>query len=96
MRLIGADSLFRTRSTWATTELAGTLNDPYLINRQFARIGIEELFGVTLADFDFQFYMTPEERRAPIEKIREHLKTLPSASGASPAPPTPAPEAKQP
>jgi hypothetical protein len=65
----------------------GALDDPYLINRQFARIGIEELFGVSLKEFGYQFYMTPDERRQPIEKIHEHLKTTPAAK-VTPALPT--------
>ena len=96
VRLIGADSLFRTKSQWATTELAGTLDDPYLINRQFNRIGIEELFGVKLADFGFQFYMTPEERRSPIAKVRKYLKTLPAAAVTTPVQSNREPEPKQP
>ena len=79
VRLIGADSLFRMQSTWALPNLVGALDDPYLINRQFARIGIEELFGLSLEEFGYQFYMSPDERRQPIEKIHEHLKTTPAA-----------------
>ena len=75
VRLIGADSLFRMQSTWALSNLVTALDDPYLINRQFARIGIEELFGVTLKDFGYQFYMTPDERSLPIKRIHDHLET---------------------
>jgi len=96
VRLIGADSLFRMQSTWALPNLVGALDDPYLINRQFARIGIEELFGVSLKTFGYQFYMTPDERRQPIEKIHEHLKTTPAAKVSPALPTTPSAAIREP
>ena len=96
VRLIGADSLFRMQSTWALPNLVGALDDPYLINRRFARIGIEELFGVSLKTFGYQFYMTPDERRQPIEKIHEHLKTTPAAKVSPALPTTPSAAIREP
>ncbi|MEO1999377.1 MAG: cytochrome c3 family protein, partial [Planctomycetaceae bacterium] len=73
VRLLGADALVRTRSRWALSELIGVLDDPFLMNRQFGRVGLEPMLGVRLADFGYQFYMTADERREPLRKIRETL-----------------------
>ena len=88
VRLIAADSLTRQQARWALPKLIGSLDDPYLLNRQFARRGIEQMLGVELEEFGYRFYMTPEERRAPIARIRRALVT-PGSSGptAGPDPP---------
>ena len=73
VRLVGADVLCRTRAEWALPELIGVLNDPFLINRQFTRRWLNNMLEVRLQDFGYRFYMTPEERRGPIAKIRSEL-----------------------
>lgn len=74
VRLIGADALTRTNSTWAMSDIVGALDDPLQINRQFARIGLEKMSGISLNESGYRFYMSPDERRQPIEKIRELLR----------------------
>ena len=79
VRKIAADSLFRTRSAWDqdTTiqeALINALDDPYLINRQFAQHGFEDLLGVQLPDHGYRFYMTPEEREKPMVELRKLLR----------------------
>ncbi|TWU05216.1 Doubled CXXCH motif [Symmachiella macrocystis] len=79
VRLVAADSLFRTKSVWGqdTTiqdALINALDDPYLLNRQFARRGFEELLGVKLLDYGYRFYMMPEERKQPMAKLRQVLR----------------------
>ncbi len=76
VRLVAADALLRTDSKWAMPQLADALDDPYLLNRQFARIGLERLIDIKLKDFGYHFYMLPEERREPVSKIREELLRL--------------------
>ena len=49
------------------------LDDPFLLNRQFARIALEDAFQVHLADFGYRFYMTPQERSQPIARVRQEL-----------------------
>jgi predicted CXXCH cytochrome family protein len=73
VRLVAADSLTRANATWALPDVLKALDDPFLLNRQFARIGIERMLGILLSDFSYQFYMTPEERREPLRRIREKL-----------------------
>ncbi len=74
VRVIGADVLAKTQSAWALPDLVEALDDPFLINRQFARIGLERFLGLRLADFGYQFYLTQAERAAPLEKIREEVR----------------------
>lgn len=73
VRLVAADSLCRGKATWALPELLKALDDPFVLNRQFARIGLESLTGVELSEFGYQFYQTPVERRQPLSVLRERL-----------------------
>ena len=73
VRLVGVDSLTRRKDRAALPQLIDALDDPHLLNRQFARIGLEQMLDVHLVDFGYQFYMTPTERREPIQRIRDAL-----------------------
>ncbi|MCH7989240.1 MAG: hypothetical protein IID46_08830, partial [Planctomycetes bacterium] len=73
VRLVAADALLRTQAKWALPELLDTLDDPYLINRQFGRKGLESLLGIDLSTFGYRFYMTPEERKEPLERLRKSV-----------------------
>ena len=73
VRLIAADSLIRTENREALPILLKSLDDPFLLNRQFARFGLESMLDRRLVDFGYRFYMTPEERREPIERLRKAL-----------------------
>jgi hypothetical protein len=78
VRLIAADSLARAKAHWSLPELLQTLDDPFILNRQFARICLEKMLQLKLSEFDYQYYQTPEERKDPLQKLRQHV--LPSAS----------------
>ena len=69
VRLVGADALIRQRDAAALPQLVHALDDPYLLNRQFALMGLEQWLGVRLADFDYRFYGSPAERRQPLAEI---------------------------
>jgi predicted CXXCH cytochrome family protein len=84
VRLVATDAVARQQETGALSPLIEVLNDPYLLNRQFARIALEKWFPVRLADLGYQFYMTPAERRGPIERIRAELSTA-AGGGKAPA-----------
>ncbi|MEZ6051228.1 MAG: hypothetical protein R3C02_07555 [Planctomycetaceae bacterium] len=73
MRLIAADCLTRAEAAWALPELIDALNDPYLLNRQFAQIGLERMLGIDLSEVDYQFYQMPRERSAPLQQLRRKL-----------------------
>ena len=75
-KLFAADALARADARWALPELIRALDDPFILNRQFARIGLEKMLKMTLSDFGYQFFQTPKERVDPLKKLREHL--LPS------------------
>ncbi|MCH7729664.1 MAG: hypothetical protein IH991_24805 [Planctomycetes bacterium] len=83
IRLVAADALTRTNSRWALPQLLNALDDPYMINRQFARIGLEKMLDVRLSDFGYRFYMTPKERREPLIFLRAQL--IASESDEKPA-----------
>ncbi|MCM2369732.1 hypothetical protein [Aporhodopirellula aestuarii] len=74
VRLIGADTLFRTKSLWAIDELVDALDDPFLINRQFVGRGLEQMLNINLEDVGYQFYMTADERREALEKLRDEIQ----------------------
>jgi predicted CXXCH cytochrome family protein len=81
VRLVAADSLVRTESRWALGELLDALDDRFLVNRQFARKGLEKMLGVRLDDYGYRFYMTPEERSEPIASLRAALLSASSPAG---------------
>jgi predicted CXXCH cytochrome family protein len=70
VRLVAADALVRARGPKALPRLLDALDDPYLINRQFAARGVQELLKVRVADFGYRFYMTSEERSRPLADLR--------------------------
>lgn len=73
LRLVAADALTRAGARWALPKLLDALDDPYLLNRQFARIGLEKMLDVELVDYGYRFYMTPDERREPLKQLRAAL-----------------------
>jgi len=70
VRLVGVDSLVRARERQALPQLFDELDDPFLVNRQFAAKGLQELLDTRLSDFGYRFYMTKEERRRPLAELR--------------------------
>jgi predicted CXXCH cytochrome family protein len=75
VRLVAADALARTRDPQVIPDLLGALDDPYLLNRQFAARGLEQMLGVRPADAGYRFYMTHEERNRPLAALRTKLVT---------------------
>lgn len=75
VRLLAVDALSRSanRPSWAVSKMIDALDDPYLVNRQFARIGLEGRLNIRLSDYGYRYYMTRLERAEPIEKIRQKL-----------------------
>jgi hypothetical protein len=76
VRLIAADSLTRTKSFWAMDDLLKALDDPFLINRQFAGKGLEQLLDIDLEDYGYQFYMTADERSDSLKKLRKAVQVM--------------------
>lgn len=74
IRLVAADSLARANASWALNDLIRALDDPFVLNRQFARIGLERMLSLKLSDFGYRFYQTREERIEPLKKLSDHLQ----------------------
>jgi HEAT repeat protein len=68
--LVAADALARTRDRRAVPDLLGALDDPFLLNRQFAARGLEQMLGVRPADTGYRFFMTRDERKRPLAALR--------------------------
>lgn len=73
VRLVATDTASRQNARWALPEIIDQLDDPYLLNRQFALMAVERMVEFELSDFGYRFYMTEAERRLPLQKIREAL-----------------------
>jgi hypothetical protein len=73
VRLVAAEAMTRAHDRAALPELLDALDDPYLINRQFAYKGLEEMLQMRLADQGYRFYMTAAERRQPLAQLRARL-----------------------
>lgn len=76
VRLVATDSLIRTKSFWAMGDLLEALDDPFLINRQFVGRGLEQMLDIDLEDYGYQFYMTADERRESLEKLRKAVQAM--------------------
>ena len=84
VRLVATDALAKNRALWAIPELVRALDDDYLLNRQFAQKGLEDMLDVSLADHGYVFYMTKPERLPAIERIHRHLSETDVAGDRSP------------
>jgi predicted CXXCH cytochrome family protein len=73
VRLVAADTLARANAKWALPDLIDALDDQFMLNRQFTRIGLERMLGLKLSDFKYEFFLTAEERKEPIKKMKEAL-----------------------
>ena len=73
VRLVASHALTDAGAKWALPELIDALDDPYLLNRQFALIGLETMLGRKLSEFGYRFYMTKEERQEPLNAMRAEL-----------------------
>jgi predicted CXXCH cytochrome family protein len=71
VRLVGADSLARAHDPQSLPQLLRALDDPFLINRQFAGRRLQEMLNVRLSDHGYRFYMTAEERETPLADLRK-------------------------
>jgi predicted CXXCH cytochrome family protein len=70
VRLVTVEAMTRARDFRALPRLLDALDDPYLVNRQFAYKGLQEMLGVRLGDFGYRIYMAEEERRRPLADLR--------------------------
>lgn len=69
VRLVAADAMGRTQAPWALPFLVSSLDDAYLVNRQFASRWLEKRLGTRLKDHGYRFYMTRKERRSSLKRL---------------------------
>jgi predicted CXXCH cytochrome family protein len=74
VRLVAVDALTRAREFRALPQLLDALNDPFLLNRQFAAKELQDRMGIPITESGYRFYMFSEERQKPLERIREKCK----------------------
>jgi predicted CXXCH cytochrome family protein len=70
VRLVAVEAMTRRRDFFALPRLLDALDDPYLVNRQFAYKGLQEMLNVRLSDFGYRFYASRDERRKPLADLR--------------------------
>jgi predicted CXXCH cytochrome family protein len=70
VRLVGADALARSRKPEVVPNLLDALDDPYLLNRQFAMRSLQERLDVRISESSYRFYMTADERKKPLADLR--------------------------
>jgi predicted CXXCH cytochrome family protein len=73
VRLVAVEALTRGKDARMLPELLDALDDPYLLNRQFAYKGLQERLKLRLDDFGYRFYMSSDERRGPLAALRARL-----------------------
>jgi predicted CXXCH cytochrome family protein len=73
VRLVAADALARSRDARAIPPLIEALDDPFLLNRQFAARGLEQMLGLRPADAGYRFYQSKEERQKPLAELRARV-----------------------
>lgn len=77
VRLVAADALIRSRNVQAFPRIIDALDDHYLLNRQFAAKGLEEMLGVQLSDYGYHFYQSQVDRQDSLARIRAKSFSIP-------------------
>ena len=78
VRLVAVEAMTRNKDVKMLPRLLDALDDPHLINRQFAYKGLQEMLNLRQDDFGgYRFYMTSEERRKPLAELRVNVLNTP-------------------
>jgi predicted CXXCH cytochrome family protein len=78
VRLVAVEAMTRNRDMKMLPRLLDALDDPHLLNRQFAYKGLQEMLKLRPEDFaGYRFSMTPEERRNPLAELRTKVLNTP-------------------
>lgn len=73
-RLVATEAFGEQAARWGLSQVIEQLDDPYLLNRQFAQKAVESLSGVLLDQkFGYWYYMNRKQREPLITKIRDEL-----------------------
>ena len=87
VRLAASAAIVRQNHRAMLEDLVETLDDPYLLNRQFGQRQLEQMTGIDTEALGYRFYMTPGERAAPLSAIREAVQAAGAAPNAGALPP---------
>ena len=52
------------------------VDDSHLVNRQFVQREIDTQLGIKLRDKGFNFFMSKDERRTVVDRLRPELESL--------------------
>ena len=74
VRLIGAISLIKTANPAFLPDAKKALDDPYLINRQFAIKALDEVFHLKSVLLGYRFYQSKTERSEPLKRFDEWIQ----------------------
>lgn len=83
-RLVAGAAIARQKATWALPLLIEQLDDPFLLNRQFALKEIQDWFGVDLSQAGYRFYDSREERQMALPAVTRRLQVPTQRSEARP------------
>lgn len=73
-RLVVAAAIQQKGANWALPDIIPLLDDPYLMNRQFAQLCVESLSGSKLDErFGYWYYMSGAERTKLVSLISQEL-----------------------
>jgi hypothetical protein len=81
VRLVAVDALTRKGDLGILPQVLDALDDSFLLNRQFAFKELQDRLGLHLGEYGYRFYMTSEERREPLRKLRAKYLRGSSESG---------------
>jgi predicted CXXCH cytochrome family protein len=87
VRLVGVDAMARSCDKAAIPRLLDALDDPFLLNRQFAMKRLQDAFGIRASDFEYRYYLSAIERRDPLTAMRD--KVAPGTIPITPPEPRP-------
>jgi hypothetical protein len=72
-RLVAAATYGQQKRPDCLPALLSILDDPYLLNRQFGQLAVEEIVGQPLERLGYRFTFSPEERAAVLPRLRAAL-----------------------
>jgi predicted CXXCH cytochrome family protein len=75
VRLVAVEALIRAGDRAALPQLVDALDDPYLVNREFACKGLQDMLGLRLRDFGYRVWLSRSQRRQSLTALRARIGT---------------------
>ena len=84
-RLAAAEAMATTDvRRWLPDLLDFMVDDSHLVNRQFVQREIDTQLGIKLRDKGFNFFMSKDERRTVVDRLRPELESLAAQPAGEP------------